>query len=146
VLRTVLEGPKCPVTVTVNHKSDYDDDDMKVTVDPDGRLRAVSKKIPREEVDGESIGMLLFRDSGVETWRNALEQVVRNPEALNLWYLSVVNDLAKKMVVKTTAMTGMWWQEVDEPADLTAAREGFLAMRNDEKDPVPPSSPELAPL
>jgi choline kinase len=137
VLRTVLEGPECPITVTVNHKSTYDDDDMKVTLDPDGRLRAVGKKIPLEEVDGESIGMLLFRDSGAKAWRQAVERALRHrPDALNAWYLSVVNELAQTTLVRTTAITGLWWQEVDEPADLEAARAGFRRLEEDAKEPV----------
>ena len=52
---------------------------MKVIVDPDGRLREVGKKIPLDEVDAESIGMLLFRDSGVPDFRDALERAVRTP-------------------------------------------------------------------
>jgi choline kinase len=136
-LRMVLEGPKCPVTVTINHKTDYDEDDMRVTVDPDGRLRAVGKKIPLDEVNGESIGMLLFRDSGVPAMRDALERAVRHPDSLNHWYLSVVNELAQRMEVRTTAITGLWWQEIDEPADLEAARAGLRSGGDDDKDPVP---------
>ena len=136
-LRMVLEGPKCPVTVTINHKDDYDEDDMKVTVDPDGRLRAVGKKIPLDEVTGESIGMLLFRDSGVPAMRDALERAVRHPDSLNHWYLSVVNELAQRMEVRTTAITGLWWQEIDEPADLEAAREGLRSGDDDDKGPDP---------
>jgi choline kinase len=141
VLRTVLEGPRCPATVTINHKATYDEDDMKVTVDPDGRLRAVGKKIPLEEVTGESIGMLLFRDSGVPDFRATLERAVRTPDSLNRWYLSVVNELAQRMVVRTMAITGLWWQEIDEPADLDAARAGLRGLRygdDEPKEPIPP--------
>ena len=137
VLRTVLEGPKCPITVTVNEKSAYDEDDMKVTLDADGRLRAIGKKISLDEVDTESIGMLLFRDSGVAIWRDALEKIVRSPAALNLWYLSVVNELAATTPVRTTSITGMWWQEVDSPEDLQAARAGLLGREEEEKEPAP---------
>jgi len=130
-----------PVTLTVNCKPEYDEDDMKVIVDPDGRLREVGKKIPLEEVTGESIGMLLFRDSGVPDFRATLERAVRSPDSLKRWYLSVVNELAQRMVVRTTAITGLWWQEIDEPADLDAARAGLRGLRygdNEPKEPIPP--------
>jgi choline kinase len=125
VLRTVLEGPRSPITVTINHKSDYDDDDMKVTLDPDGRLRAIGKKIPRKEVDGESIGMLLFRDAGAREWRETLDRTIRRPDALKSWYLSVVNEMAQSMRIATTAITGLWWQEIDSPRDLEAAQKAY---------------------
>ena len=137
VLRTVLEGSTCPITVTVNGKSAYDADDMKVTLASDGRLTAIGKKIPLDEVDAESIGMLLFQGSGVDSWRDALETTVRNPDSLNLWYLSVVNDLAKRIAIKTTTITGMWWQEIDSPEDLEAARAGLRRGDDDHKQQVP---------
>jgi hypothetical protein len=40
------------------------------------------------------------------------------------------------MLVRTTSITGMWWQEIDSREDLEAARAGFRR-RDDEKDPVP---------
>jgi len=137
VLRTVLEGPHAPVTVTINHKSDYDDDDMKVTLGDAGRLHAIGKKIPRGEVDGESIGMLLFRGDGVVHWRNALDAAIRSPGALNAWYLSVVNEMAQSMTVRTTAITGLWWQEIDSPEDLEAARQGFRDAEGAVDEPLP---------
>jgi choline kinase len=137
VLRSVLEGPKCDITVTVNEKSDYDEDDMKVTRDAGGQLRAIGKKLSLDDVDAESIGMLLYRDAGVAIWRDTLEKTVRSPAALNLWYLSVVNELAQNTLVNTAAITGMWWQEIDSPEDLQAARAGLLGRDEDEKDPVP---------
>jgi choline kinase len=136
VLQTVLDGPRAPITVTVNHKSEYDEDDMKVTLDSDGRLRAIGKKLSLGATDAESIGMLLFRDAGVTAWRDALERTVRHPDALNKWYLSIVNTLAQTMLVRTTSITGMWWQEIDSREDLDAARAGF-GRRDDEKEPVP---------
>jgi choline kinase len=135
VLQTVLDGPRAPITVTVNHKSEYDEDDMKVTLDSDGRLRAIGKKLSLGATDAESIGMLLFRDAGVTAWRDALERTARHPDALNQWYLSIVNALAQTMLVRTTSITGMWWQEIDSQEDLDAARAGFR--RDDEKEPVP---------
>jgi choline kinase len=137
VLRSVLDSPRAPITVTINHKSSYDADDMKVTVDPDGRLRAIGKKLALDEVNGESIGMLLYRDGGVKAWRDAMKRTVRRPDALNAWYLSVVNELAQDMVVRTQAITGLWWQEIDAPDDLKAAQAGFRCGDDDAKEPVP---------
>jgi len=128
VLRSVLEGPRAPITVTINHKPEYDDDDMKVTLGPGGRLRAIGKKIPTEEVDGESIGMLLFRDAGVQAWRDMLDRTIRSPDALNAWYLSAVNEMAQSTEIGTTAITGMWWQEIDSPEDLELARQGIRTL------------------
>ena len=137
VLRTVLKAPRTPITVTINHKAEYDDDDMKVTLDSGGRLRAIGKKLPSDEVDGESIGMLLFRDAGVQAWRDTLERTVREPAALKYWYLSVVNEMAQSMKISTTAITGMWWQEIDSPEDLEAAQRGYNREDDGAEQPTP---------
>jgi choline kinase len=126
LLLRVLEAPHAPVNVTIDRKGDYDTDDMKVTLDTEGRLCAIGKKLPAHTVDGESIGMLLFRGVGVEQYRDALDRAIRQPESMHNWYLSVVNEMAQKMTVNTISIEGCWWAEIDSPEDLDAARGHFL--------------------
>jgi choline kinase len=125
LLRCVLDAPDAALNVTIDRKDEYDSDDMKVTLDTDGRLRAIGKELPIHTVDGESIGMLRFRGAGVEQYRDALDRAIRQPESMHNWYLSVVNDMAQKMTVETTSIEGHWWAEVDSPADLDAVRGHF---------------------
>jgi choline kinase len=125
LLRRVLEGPPAPSAVTIDRKPKYDADDMKVTLDTDGRLLAIGKKLPLHTVDGESIGMLRFQGTGVQTFRDALDLAIRQPESLSNWYLSVVNDLAQKIAVQTVSIEGLWWAEIDSPEDLAGVRKHF---------------------
>jgi choline kinase len=127
VLERLLASPPAPITVTIDHKDHYDDDDMKVSIDANGRLLAIGKRLPPETVGGESIGLLCFRGTGVKIFRDALERVIRQPDGLKAWYLSVVNDLAGRIAVATTSIDGLWWREVDSPADLERARASFAA-------------------
>ncbi len=135
LLRRVLDAPRAPITVTIDRKSEYDADDMKVTLDTDRRLRAIGKKLPVHTVDGESIGLLRFQDSGVQTYRDALDLAMRQPESLRNWYLSVVNELAQKIVVQTVSIEGLWWAEIDSPEDLDAVR-GHLARLGNRSTPA----------
>ncbi len=125
VLRRLLASPAAPVTVTIDHKLDYDDDDMKVSLDDEGRLVAIGKRLKPEAVQGESIGLLLFRGAGVRRFRAAVEGAMRRPEALRAWYLSVVDALAGEGGVDTVSIRGMWWREIDSPEDLEEARESL---------------------
>ena len=100
--------------------------DDEVTLDTDGRLCAIGKKLPVHTVDGESIGMLMFRGAGVKAWRDALDRAIRLPEALRSWYLSVVNEMAQKMTVETVSIEGCWWAEIDCHADLDGVRGHYL--------------------
>jgi choline kinase len=126
LLRRVLDAPREPIAVTIDRKPEYDADDMKVTLDTDGRLRAIGKQLPLHTVDGESIGMLRFCGTGVQIYRDALDLAMHQPESLSKWYLSVVNELAQKIAVQTVSIEGLWWSEIDSPEDLDAVRGHFL--------------------
>ena len=120
VLHRLLETRERPVTVVVSHKSEYDADDMKVKLNG-CRLLKIGKDLRPDQVDGESIGMILFRDQGPVLFRNALEMALRNPSAQSKWYLSVIDEMAQTMPVWTCSVEGLQWCEVDYPADLKMA-------------------------
>ncbi len=123
VLQRLLASPAAPLTLVIDQKPLYDDDDMKVSLDASGHLTAVSKTLPPESVDGESIGLMLFRGRGAGAFRRALDLAMRDPAALKLWYLSVVNDLARSLEIATFCVGESWWAEIDCPEDLAGVRE-----------------------
>ncbi|MEW6602981.1 MAG: phosphocholine cytidylyltransferase family protein [Nitrospirota bacterium] len=120
VPRRLCESPDRPVTVVVSHKDIYDADDMKVEMDG-GRLVKIGKNIAPDRINGESIGMILFRGEGPILFRNALKSALANPEAATKWYLSVIDEMARIMPVWTCSIKGVQWCEVDYPADLKQA-------------------------
>jgi choline kinase len=122
VLLRVLRTASAPITVTVDHKSAYDADDMKVVMDPDGRLRAIGKTLEAAQVNGESIGLLCLRGTGPGIFREALEATMQSPAALGAWYLSVIDDVAKQGSVGTVSVRGLWWREIDSLEDLEEVR------------------------
>lgn len=122
VLRCLLAAPEAPITLVVNGKDEYDADDMKVSVGPDGRIRAISKTLVNGTVNGESIGLMRFRGKGVDEFRAGLDRAVRTQRGLHAYYLSVIDDLSRKIPVETALMTGLWWGELDSPDDLFKIR------------------------
>jgi choline kinase len=138
VLQCVLDARPAPITVTVDHKRAYDDDDMKVSLDEEGRLLAIGKTLKPEMVNGESIGMLRFRGAGPKIFSDALERSIRLPGALEAWYLSVVNELAQEVSVDTVSVRGFWWREIDDRSDLEDVRRTL--------PPRPQPEPRLAAL
>ena len=110
------------ICVTIDRKAGYDDDDMKVIVDDAGRLKAIGKRIS-DGVNGESIGLLAFRDGGSERFRDAIERAMRTAEGTTIWYLRVIHHLAQNGEVGTLDIQGEEWGEVDFPPDVEAARE-----------------------
>jgi choline kinase len=131
VLERVLHGRRAPISVTIDHKAHYDDDDMKVSLDGMGRLVAVGKNLKAEQVDGESIGLLAFRGRGVTVFREALGSAIRGPRALRSWYLSIVNALARSTTIETTSIRGLWWREIDSPEDLAEVRAAYAMLAED---------------
>ena len=139
VLLRLLDSVRDPLTVTVDHKRDYDDDDMKVALDAAGRVLAIGKTLPAEAVGGEAIGLIAFAGSGPKLFVEGLERAVRRPGAARRWYLSVVHELAEEDgVVGTASIRGLWWREIDGSEDLSRAREewvGRISSRGGRIDP-----------
>ena len=100
VLQRLLEINGHSVTVVINQKSCYDADDMKVELEG-CRLVKIGKDLLPGQVQGESIGMIMFRDQGPMLFRDAIEKALRDPAAQKKWYLSVIDDLARKFPVWT---------------------------------------------
>jgi choline kinase len=129
VLRRVLQAPARPVTVVTHKKPHYDADDMKVALDGQ-RLIRIGKDLPIDQVDGESIGMILFRGEGPALFREAVETALSDSAALNKWYLSVIDEMAQSLPIWTCSANGLQWCEVDFPADLNNARNVVRACDN----------------
>lgn len=117
----VVGNKRAGICVTIDRKDDYDEDDMKVVVGEDGRLRAIGKRISKG-VNGESIGLLAFRSGGAERFREAIERDVRTAEGTTIWYLRVIHHIAERSDVWTLDISGEQWGEVDFPEDVERAR------------------------
>jgi choline kinase len=132
VARRLLAATDAPLTLAINEKAAYDDDDMKVSLKEGSRLVAVGKTLDPRIVDGESIGFMVFRGDGGTRFREILERVIREPDAMKRWYLSAVNEMAQTLRIAALPITGLWWGELDSPADLAELR---AALNDDVKQP-----------
>ena len=122
VLPRIIEGAKAPINLTINHKTSYDSDDMKVSLDGE-RVTAVGKTIPAHQTHAESIGVVLVRGEGRRLFKQAVETSMRDGTGINAWYLQVIDRLAKEGHVKATDIGALEWGEIDFPSDLEAVRQ-----------------------
>jgi choline kinase len=122
IARRVLDCPSAPITITIDRKPAYDEDDMKI-VEEEGVLKAVGKRLALDTVNGESIGMLRFRGEGPKLFVDTVEEMMRTPEGAKVWYLQAIDRLARRGQVRTCSIHGLAWGEVDFPQDLERARE-----------------------
>lgn len=127
ILHKVLTAPNAPLTMAIDRKAKYDDDDMKIMLNGGGRLRAVGKALPAAQIDGESIGVMVFRGKGVAAFRSVLDAAVRDPAVLQKWYHDIIHLMADSLIVETVLINGLWWREIDTSEDLAQARAYFAA-------------------
>jgi choline kinase len=120
LMARVVGNEQPGICVTIDRKDRYDEDDMKVVTDADGRLMAIGKRISAG-VNAESIGLLAFRAGGAERFRDAIEAAMRTSEGTTIWYLRVIHHLAQTSEVATFDIAGEEWGEVDFPEDVKRA-------------------------
>lgn len=112
-----------PITMVIDRKERYDEDDMKVRIEGN-RVVQVSKSIPPTEADGESIGMILFRSKGCEVMRRTLENMVRQRAYRNAFYLRALQTIMEEGFPVTFSECGQdQWAEIDFHPDLSFIRE-----------------------
>lgn len=116
IAERLMAAPVSDITVTIDRKPGYDADDMKVLTEGDS-LRAIGKTIT--EYDAESIGFLRFSSEGAALFTRYVEAIIRRPEGLKRWYLSVINEIAQETgKVRVQSIQGLDWAEMDFPEDI----------------------------
>jgi len=109
-----------PITLATDSKPHFDLDDMKIIADGD-RLLKVSKQLDIHLVCGESIGLMVFNQKGADAFTNKLEEMMDQDDALKLWYLSAIDQLASEGIAGICSISGLSWCEVDDAHDFGAA-------------------------
>jgi len=119
VLPRIIDGAAAAINLTVNRKSAYDSDDMKVSLNGD-RVSAVGKTLMPSETDAESIGLVIFKGDGPARFRATMDISMREGWGVGAWYLQVIDRLAKEGHVGATDIGNLGWGEIDFPSDLEA--------------------------
>ncbi|MCD6181028.1 MAG: phosphocholine cytidylyltransferase family protein [Candidatus Cloacimonetes bacterium] len=122
VIRGLLKSEH-NITMVVDEKEQYDDDDMKI-VHENGMVKRVSKKIPLEQANGESVGIIKFSGHGPKIYVNILEEMVRLSSNRDVFYLKAIQEIINKgYPVHYTTCNPNDWGEIDFHPDLMMIRE-----------------------
>lgn len=121
LVETLLAAAPAPITLAVDIKDSYDDDDMKVLCEGN-RLVRVDKRLAAGSYNAEAIGLARFASAGRAAFCDQVEQMMRTPEGTSQFYLRAIDRLADTGIVHTQPISGLEWTEVDYPADLELAR------------------------
>lgn len=126
LIETVIGAAPAPISVTIDKKTTYDLDDMKVTLSGT-TLKAIGKTLTEAETDAESIGILRFSGQGPRMFREKLEQMMRTQDGIQAWFLKAIHAIASTGgSVETVLIKGHRWAEVDTADDFAALKDnGF---------------------
>ena len=120
VLSSLLEvGSDREIVVVVSRKHRYDREDMKVLVEGES-IRLISKRIPRERADAESIGMIrVVGKRSLNLVAGQLETMVRQDRCRDLFWLECFNELIDQGTqVGYHEVDDRDWVEMDVHPDL----------------------------
>ena len=120
IVSRLLKDSHPPITITINRKETYDEDDMKVITRGEKLLR-VGKDLPLPEVNGESIGLLAFLGDGPKIFQETVGEIIARRDPTKRWFLSAIDELAGRGQVFVCDITGLSWCEIDYPKDLLLA-------------------------
>lgn len=124
----VLEGllkNDAEICMVIDRKDKYEDDDMKAVTEGN-RVYKVSKEIPAEEANGESIGMIKFQGNGKKKFIATLEEMVRKRENLDVFYLAALQQIMDDAFpVHYFECSAEDWGEIDFHPDLKFIRENI---------------------
>jgi len=121
VLEQALRMRDEKICLPVKRKTNYEDEDMKVIIQ-ESKVVDISKTLT-SRASAESVGVRVFRDTGVELLKRSIEEEMRTGGAENKWYISAIHRLIKKgYKVKSLDIDDLFWMDVDYPSDLFKAR------------------------
>ncbi len=139
LLQQLISNAESPISIAVDHKAHYDDDDMKVQLR--GRqLVDIGKTLDPDSVDGESIGVLYFKGIGPSLFVESVESTMAEEDGLGKWYLSAVARLCPTGAIGAVTIKGHEWCEVDFPLDLRRARRMVAGWQREDMEAIPLAS------
>lgn len=123
VEQTLLAAPAAQdITLAVDTVKKLADEEMKVTLGPEGTLATITKNMDPAQAYGEYIGATLIRPQAAERLAAALETTWRRDP--NLYYEDgYAQFVADGGVISVAPIGTIDWVEVDNHDDLRRARE-----------------------
>ena len=118
VIRDLVNITNEGIYVTICYRDKYSEEDMKVNLDPNKKILRVSKEI--KNGDAESVGLVkVSGEKFRKIYQDVLEELARNKDYLNKFWLETFNILANKGVeINSFEIDKDKWREVDFHFDL----------------------------
>jgi choline kinase len=122
--RLLADGP--PNRLALRTRGDLGDEEVKVTLAPDGRIADIAKTIAPALAAGESVGIELFSADFVRDLFVTLERRMLVERRVNEWYeASFVELIEKGAAIHPVDLGELRCMEIDTVEDLERARRVF---------------------
>tara|TARA_B100000900_G_scaffold56032_1_gene41858 strand:+ start:786 stop:1538 length:753 start_codon:yes stop_codon:yes gene_type:complete len=119
VLRKIL-STKEEICVPYKVKDSYAAEDMKVNIE-NGLVVSIGKDL--KNISGESVGVRVFRNEGVDILKRSLEKEIRTEKFNKKWYASAISRILKRgHKISSIDIGDLYWHDVDYPNDLNNAK------------------------
>jgi len=110
------------ISMVIDRKSDYTEDDMKV-ITKDDKVLFVGKKLNIKSINGESIGMIRFKNEGAKKLKETLDIMVKINNAKKLFWLAAIQKIMDdRFPVNYIEVPIDSWAEIDVHKDYKYLR------------------------
>ena len=118
-------APEEAITITIDYKDEYDEDDMKVTFLEDKLVKKVHKEIPLDKTDAESVGLAFVKGKlSRKLFKKKVVQMIKDETNINKYWLVIFNELVKEGIpINSAEIKESDWREMDFHPDLKNLRE-----------------------
>ena len=115
--------PYAPISMIVDPL--WRDETMKVVIEDDRVIR-MSKKIPQEQFSGTYIGITVFSRSIQQDFFRKLDGLIAAGRVNDFFNVAVQELVDEGVHVGYTTTDGLAWAEIDDPMDLTFAKQSVF--------------------
>ncbi len=124
LIKTLIKDQN-EISLSISVKDEYDMDDMKI-IHSNNILKRVGKDIEFDKSTGESIGIIKYSKQGANILRNKLDQMVRDKNNHQLFYLKAIQSIVDDGVnISTIEIPSEKWAEIDFHYDLEFVQRHF---------------------
>lgn len=114
---------KDPISMIVD--PEWRDETMKVIISG-GRVVQMSKRISEESFSGTYIGITVFSAQGTQKLFDKLGKLVGSGRVNEFFNIAVQQLADERVPVGFTSTEGLPWAEIDDPTDLTFAKQSVF--------------------
>ena len=132
ILKKIINSKHKDCAAIDTSEKNLPEEAMKVKI-IDNKLQGINKEIPKEEIDGDAIGIYKFSKEGKKALFKEIMHLLKEKQH-NVFYLNAMDRMIKYHPVNVVDISGFKWFEVDDHDDLIKAKKIINDIENIERE------------